>query len=101
MKALSIVSTAAFFVSAAATAIAVRASGPRWLGVAGWASVAAGAATGVVFTAAEALGMETTLGVSQRVQILAVTAWIVCLGVYAATAGVRARGRARRVSAPR
>jgi hypothetical protein len=95
---LSIVSTVAFFVSAGATALAVRRTGPRWLVAAGWASVIAGALTGVVFTAAQALGMAATLGVSQRLQILAVTAWVVCLGVFAATSGVRARRRAHAVA---
>lgn len=87
---LSVLSTVAFFASAAATALAARRRGPRWVVLAGWASVAVGALTGVVFTTGDLGEMDLTLGISQRIQILAVTAWIICLGVYAATEGVRA-----------
>ncbi len=87
----TIVSTTALIVGAGAAALAVRRSGPRWLVWAGWLTVAVQVVTGLVFAAGELAGQEALSGAVQRFEILGISAWIICLGVYAATDGVRAR----------
>jgi hypothetical protein len=96
---LSIVSTVAIIACAAACAMAVRGTGPRWLARAGWITVAVQVVTGAVLGVAEVRGPEALGGVFQRLEILGISAWIVCLAVYAATDGVRAP-RGLRAAAP-
>jgi Protein of unknown function (DUF998) len=88
--ATSIVSTTALIVAAGATALAVRRDGPRWLVRAGWLTVAVQVATGLVFGIGELFDLQTLAGSVQRVEILGISAWVICLGVYASTPGVRA-----------
>jgi hypothetical protein len=92
--ALSIISTTALILSAAATALAVRRPGPRWLVRAGWLTVAVQVVTGLVFAAGHLSGADDVSGVAQRAEILGVSAWIVCLAVYAASPGGRERSPA-------
>jgi hypothetical protein len=91
----SIVSTTALIAAAGATALAVRREGPRWLGWAGWGTVTIQVATGLVFGAGSLADRETLVGVAQRVEIVGISAWIICLGVYAATHGIPATRRGR------
>jgi len=88
--ATSIVSTTALIAAAGATALAVRREGPRWLVRAGWLTVAVQVATGLVVGIGELADLDALAGSVQRVEILGISAWVVCLGVYASTHGVRA-----------
>jgi hypothetical protein len=92
---LSIVSTCALIASAAATALAVRREGPRWLARAGWVTAAVQVVTGGLLGVGELTGPEALGGISQRLEILGISAWIVCLSVSAATDGVRNAPRRR------
>jgi hypothetical protein len=91
----SIVSTTALIAAAGATALAVRREGPRWLEWAGWGTVTIQVATGLIFGAGSLADWETLAGVAQRVEIVGISAWMVCLGVYAATHGTPATRRGR------
>jgi hypothetical protein len=48
--------------------------------------VAAGVGTSVAYGVAELAAAADAVGAAQRLQILAVSAWLVCVGVRAATA---------------
>jgi hypothetical protein len=43
--------------------------------------------TGLVFAAGQLSGADDVSGVAQRAEILGISAWIVCLAVYAASPG--------------
>jgi len=89
----SIVSQAALFVAVVAVGLATRHRGPRWLRRAAWTVFLLGGVAGTLisgyFTLTAPGGWQT--GVAQRFQLAVVSVWIVCLGVYAATSGLRAR----------
>jgi hypothetical protein len=95
--ALSIVSTTALIVGAGATALAVRRRGPRWLAWAGWLTVAVQIGTGLVYAAGDLADADALSGAVQRLEILGISAWIVCLGVYVAS---RRAGGDRRLAGP-
>lgn len=88
-NATSIISTTALIFGAGAAALAVRRQGPRWLKWAGWLTVGVQVASGLAFAVGYLAGWDALTGVVQRVEILGIAAWIICLGVYAATEGVR------------
>lgn len=79
---LSTLSTLGLFVGAGAVALAVRHVGPRWLEWAGWGVLLIGAVTGILFVAGDYWHLELTTGITQRVQILSATAWVILIGVY-------------------
>ncbi|MGB3763697.1 MAG: DUF998 domain-containing protein [Ornithinimicrobium sp.] len=89
----SIVSPAALFISVVAVGLATREHGPRWLHRAVWVVFLLGGVAGTLmsgyFTLIHPGGWQT--GLAQRFQLAVVSAWIICLGVHAATAGVDAR----------
>ena len=94
--AASIISTGALIASAGATALAVRRTGPRWLVWAGWVTVAIQVVSGLLVGAGEVIEDLGPMGaISQRVEIVGIAAWVVCVGVYAASHGVRAAPWAR------
>jgi hypothetical protein len=90
----SIVSAAALFLGALAVAADTKRHGPRWLHQ--WARFTfwVGGVLGTVVFAAAGAADPTSwqTGVSQRVQLVISSAWVVCLSVYAAGDGLRARG---------
>ncbi len=88
----SIASDTLLFVGAGAIGIALWHTGPRWFFRAAWLEVVVG---GIVASAA--FGIFTMIddeslatGLSQRFHILCISAWIVCLGIFAAYDGLRA-----------
>jgi hypothetical protein len=83
--ATSIASTTALVVSAGATALAVRRTGPRWLAWAGWVTLVVQVVSGLLVGAGELYDdLEPMGAVAQRVEIVGIAAWLVCVGVYAA-----------------
>ena len=87
---VSIVSTTALIAAAGATALAVRREGPRWLECAGCVTVTIQVATGLIFGAGYLADWDALVGVAQRVEIVGISAWIICLGIYSATHGIPA-----------
>jgi hypothetical protein len=92
----SIVSQTAVFLAAVAVGVATRSPhGPRWLHRAAWATFWLGGVLGTVlfgaFAALDSTSWQT--GVAQRFQLGVTSAWLVCLGVLAATSGLRAEDR--------
>lgn len=85
--AASIVSTVALYLSAGAVIMALRRTGPRWMVVAALAIGGVGVATGIAYAIADLMEADDAVGVTQRLQILGVSAWLVCVGVYAARHG--------------
>jgi len=86
----SIASDTALYAGVAAAWFATRATGPRWFHRSAWWVFWLG---GVVSSILFELFNTTAdpgwaVGVSQRVHILFISVWIVCLGVFAATEGV-------------
>lgn len=91
----SIVSQTAVFLAAVAIGMATRTHGPRWLHRAAWATFWFGGVLGTVlfgaFAAIESSSWQT--GVAQRFQLGVTSAWLVCLGVLAATSTARTEDR--------
>lgn len=88
----STVSQAAMFIGAVAIALDVRDRGPRWLHTAAWATFWIGGVVGTLLFGGFAYESTTSwqTGMAQRFQIVVSGLWVVCLGVYAATDGLRA-----------
>jgi hypothetical protein len=82
--AATVISTAALYVSAAAVGMALRRTGPAWVVRAAVAVVAVGVTCGVASVAAGLASADDAAGAAQRLQILSVSAWLVCVGVLAA-----------------
>jgi hypothetical protein len=81
--AASIVSTAGLYLSAGAVLMALRRTGPRWILAAALSAVVFGVAYGV----ADLMSAGDAVGLAQRLQILGVSAWLVCVAVYCARPG--------------
>jgi hypothetical protein len=87
----SVVSDTALFVGVLAVAIAIHRVGPAWLRRAAWWLLVLG---GVVSSLLFGYFHRTpdpawAVGASQRVHIVSISAWLLCLGVFAARAGPR------------
>ncbi len=87
----SILSDTALYVGVAAAWFATRPSGPRWLHrIAWWVFWLGGLVASVLFEFFNVTNDPPwAVGASQRVHILFISVWIVCLSVLAATEGVR------------
>lgn len=86
----SIASDTALYAGVAAAWFATRPTGPRWFHrSAWWVFWLGGVLASILFEFFNVTGDPSwAVGVSQRVHILFISAWIVCLGVFAATEGV-------------
>ncbi|MGE0027856.1 MAG: DUF998 domain-containing protein [Thermoleophilia bacterium] len=82
--AATVVSTLAVLLSAAAVVMALRRTGPAWMTWAALLVVAVGVTTGVAYVIADLASADDAVGIAQRLQILCVSAWLVCIGVHAA-----------------
>ena len=95
--AMSIVSQAAIFLGAAAVGLDTRRLGPAWLHRAAWTTFWVGGVIATIlfvyYGTTDPHSWQT--GVAQRFQIGMTSAWIICLSVFAATAGLRARDERR------
>ncbi|KZF02965.1 MULTISPECIES: DUF998 domain-containing protein [unclassified Rhodococcus (in: high G+C Gram-positive bacteria)] len=82
----SVVSNVALFAGVAAVWFATRDTGPRWLKrLAWWSFWIVGVVASLVFGYFDgATEPSSAVGVSQRIHIVGISAWIVCLGVVAA-----------------
>jgi Protein of unknown function (DUF998) len=91
--AMSFVSQAAIFLGAVAVGLDTRRLGPVWLNRAAWTTFWVGGVIATVlfgyYGALDPRSWQT--GIAQRFQIGVTSAWIICLGIFAATAGLRAR----------
>ncbi|MGB7448036.1 MAG: DUF998 domain-containing protein [Ornithinimicrobium sp.] len=91
----SVVAQVALFVAVVAVALATRRQGPRWLNRAAWMVFLLGGVLGAVVSGYYGLtdpdGWQA--GLAQRFQLVVISAWLVCLGAFAATSGVSARRR--------
>jgi len=85
----SIASDTALYAGVAAAWFATRPTGPRWFHrVAWWVFWLGGVVASILFEFFNVTGDPSwAVGVSQRVHILFISVWIVCLGVFAATQG--------------
>lgn len=92
----SVASDTALYVGVAAAWVATREAGPTWFRRAAWWLVwLGGVLSSAVFAVATVAGApDEVIGVSQRVHILGISAWIVCLALLAARATRPARHRA-------
>lgn len=91
----SIVSDAGLYVGVAAAWLATRRTGPTWFRRTAWWLFWVG---GVVSSFAYQYVSVTesssgAVGITQRLHVLGICAWIVSLSIYAATVGLRARDR--------
>lgn len=82
----SLISNVALFTGVAAVGFATRTTGPRWLTrFAWWTFWIVGVVASLVFGYFDgATEPSSAVGVSQRIHIVGISAWIVCLGVVAA-----------------
>lgn len=94
---LSIVSAAALFIGAWAVARDTAERGPRWLNLAAWFTFWVGGVVSSVlfgvFGYADSSSWQT--GITQRLQIVIMSGWIICLAVFAAQTVVGASSRVR------
>jgi|GEM_PF-1681993 len=83
----SIVSDTALYVGAAAVWLSLRHREPRWFRrAAAWFVLLGGVGSTLVFAYFhQTQDPVWAVGVSQRVHILAISAWILCLGIFAAS----------------
>lgn len=93
----SIVAQGGLFVAVVAVGLATRRRGPAWLHRAAWLVFVLGGVVGTAVSGyASVTDAESLLnGLAQRFQLTVVSVWIICLGVYAATDGLDARGPLR------
>ncbi len=82
--AATVVSTAALYLSAAAVVMALRRTGPAWIARAAVLVVAVGVTCGIASVVADLASADDAAGAAQRLQILSVSAWLICVGVFAA-----------------
>ncbi len=96
----SIASDTALYAGVAAAWFATRGTGPRWFHrSAWWVFWLGGVVASILFELFNVTGDPSwAVGVSQRVHILFISAWIGCLAVFAATEG--ARTGTKRVTSP-
>lgn len=90
---VSVVSDTALFVGAAAAWWGLRRTGPAWVRTtAAWAVVLGGGISTIVFVWFNgAADQAWVAGISQRVHILTISAWIWCLGWLGSTPDARAQ----------
>ncbi len=90
---LSIISQTVVFLGAVAVGFDTRRHGPAWLHRAAWITFWVGGVIGTIvfgyYGATDSSSWQT--GIAQRFQIGMTSAWIICLSVFAATTGLRAR----------
>lgn len=81
----SIVADAALYLGVAAAWVTTRGRGPGWFHrAAGWVLLL-GSGSGLVFAYARPVaGRRWLAGISQRVDVVTVSAWLCCLGLFAA-----------------
>ncbi|WP_197522719.1 DUF998 domain-containing protein [Occultella aeris] len=89
--AASILSEVSLFVSAAATWFAMRSTGPNWFRRAAWGTFwVGGVALNLLFgwylEVSDSPTAEGLAGYVQRLHILSVSAWILCIGIHASRA---------------
>jgi hypothetical protein len=99
----STISQTAVFLGAVAIALDTPLHGRRWLRDAAWLTFWLGGVLGTILFGGSALidSSSWQTGASQRFQIVVTSLWVVCLGVFAATDGLRALDRARVEAAAR
>ncbi|NPC95297.1 DUF998 domain-containing protein [Nocardioides sp. zg-DK7169] len=83
----SAVSDSGLYVAEAAAWLSTRRHGPRWFHRGTGAALVVGTASSLVFARARPSGrLRGVTGVAQRVNVLAISAWLGCLGLLAARA---------------
>jgi hypothetical protein len=93
----STISQTAVFLGAVAIALDTPYHGRKWLRDAAWLTFWLGGVLGTILFGGFALidSSSWQTGMAQRFQIAVTSLWVVCLGVFAATDGLRAHDRDR------
>jgi hypothetical protein len=87
--ALSAVSDVGLYIGSAAAWVVTRRTGPRWFAVsAWWLFWVAGLVATAVFGICAEVGPEWAAAAGQRVHIVGMSLWILCLGLLAAAASI-------------